>query len=498
MIALGHPARLALQAAEFLALYGVFGPFAAASPLLQLLLWAGSGLGLSFDSAEAAARIGAYAGGCAAAFALARKLRAEGAAAVWAAAAYCAAPSRLHALLQGGALNELLFWSLAPVCGLVCAGVWRKPAPMRFLAAAAAALVWGGARAWTASLWDLAALVELLLLAGAALYRPQRARRLAAALFSGSMLLLATAPRAPRPPEAGKGYRVAGADDLRVALNPVLAAAHEKALAVSSDGRAGEAILWARAMGARALWAPRRQRFAGLLETAAVSGDAALFDLGGPVAGDAVIVSRRLWEKLPAIRGVYDREALERYLAWADRPESLRVRSGGGRLSIRADLAEADAVLVRIPFAVGWELVAGEGRLAADPVGYTVFAPGADAPLGEMRIEIAPKRFWTGLPEPVPLHAEDFPVIAPGGLTHGAAMTPPPFAAGDAVSIFGGGFLPGDTSVRVDGRRVETLYVGAAQINIALPVPLAGGRHELTVESGGLRSLPRAFEARGR
>lgn len=498
MIPPAHPARLALQAAEFLARYGAFGPLETASPLLQLLLCAGqSVLGLDFASAETALRIGAYAGGCAAAFALARSVCADGAAAAWAAAAYGASPSRMHALLQGGAPNELLFWSLAPVCVLACRRFRRKPAPLRFLAAAAAALAWLGARAWTASLWDLAALVELLLLAGAVLYRPQRARRLAAALFAGSVLLLAAAPAPPRLPEAGNGARVAGADDLRVRMNPVLAAAHEKVLDVSSTERAGEAILWARAMGARALWAPRRQRFADLLEPAAVSGNAALFALGGPVAGDAVIVSRRLWAKLPAIRGVHDREALERYLAWADRPESLHVRSGSGRLSIRADLSAADVVLVRVPFAVGWELLSGAGLLLPDPVGYTVFAPEKEAS-GEMRIEIAPRGFRAALPPPAPLHAGDFPAVAPGGLVHGVALTPPPFAPGDAVTIFGGGFLPENTSVQVDGRRVETLYVGAAQINIALPAALAPGGHALTVESGGLRSLPRTFEVRGR
>ena len=42
MISLAHPARVALQSAEFLALYGVFGPFEFASPLLQILLRGGN------------------------------------------------------------------------------------------------------------------------------------------------------------------------------------------------------------------------------------------------------------------------------------------------------------------------------------------------------------------------------------------------------------------------------------------------------------------------
>ena len=244
-------------------------------------------------------------------------------------------------------------------------------------------------------------------------------------------------------------------------------------------------------MGAPVLWAPDRLRFADLLEPFAAG--SALFALGGPVPGDAAIVSRRLWEKLPAIRGVYDREALEQYLLWADRPESLHVRTTDRGLSIRADLSGADAVLVRVPFAAGWELLSGGGRLFPDPAGYTVFAPQAGAS-GEMQIEIAPKRFRAVLPQPAPLHAGDFPAIASGGLVHGVKLTPPPFDAGDIVSIFGSGFLAGNTFLRVDGEPVAALYVGAAQINFKLPETLAPGRHELIVESGGLRSFPRPVE----
>ncbi len=497
MIALGHPVRLALQSAEFLARYGAFGPFEIASPLLQLLLCAGhAGFGLDFASAETAVRLGAYAGGCAAACVLARSLCAAGGAAAWAAAAYCAAPSRMHALIQGGNPNELLFWSLAPVCALACDRFRRKPAPLRFSAAAAAALAWVCARAWSATLWDLVSAVELLVIAGALLYRPAQARRLAALpLLSAALAGAAAMTATPRPPAAANGSaRVAGLDDLRTRLNPALSAASAKVFAASSTERAAEAILWARAMGAPALWAPDRRRFADLLEPAA-GDDSSLFALGGPVPGDAALVSRRLWEKLPAIRGVYDREALERYLLWADRPESLRVRIAGGALSIRADLSGMDAVLVRVPFAVGWELLSGGGRLFPDPVGYTVFVP-RQGVSGETRIEIAPKRLRTVLPRPAPLHAGDFPAVAPGGLVHGVELTPPPFAAGDVVSIFGSGFLPDDTFVRIDGERAEALYVDAGQINFKLPAPLAPGNHELIVESGGLRSFPRSFKVR--
>ncbi len=497
MIPLSHPARPALQSAEFFALYGAFGPFEIASPLLQLLLCAGyAGLGLDLASAETAVRLGAYAGGCAAACALARSLCAGGGAAAWAAAAYCAAPSRMHALIQGGNSNELLFWSLAPVCALACDRFRRKPTPIRFSAAAVAALAWVCSRAWLATLWDLVSAAEILVIAGALLYRPSQARRLVALpLLSAALAGGAAMTPTPRPPAAANGCaRVAGLDDLRTQLNPVLSAASEKVFAASSIERAGEAILWARAMGAPALWAPDRRRFADLLEPAA-GDDSSLFALGGSVPGDAALVSRRLWENLPAIRGVYDREALEQYLLWADRPESLRVRIADGALSIRADLSVMDAVLVRAPFAVGWELLSGGGRLFPDPVGYTVFVPEADAS-GETRIEIAPKRFRAVLPQPAPLHEEDFPAVAPGGLVHGIELTPPPFAAGDIVSIFGSGFLPSDTFVRIDGKRVEALYVGAKQINFKLPAPLAPGRHELIVESGGLRSFPRPVEVR--
>ena len=493
MIPLSHPARLALQSAEFFARYGAFGPFEFASPLLQLLLCAAhNGLGLDFASAATAVRLAAYAGGCAAVCAAARRLRSGGGAAAWAVAAYCAAPSRMHALMQGGAANELLFWSLAPVCALACDNFRRKPAPLRFLAAAVAALAWVCARAWSATLWDLAAFVEFFVIAAVLLYRPLQARRLAALpLLSFALVCAAAMTPPPRPPAANGSVRVAGTDDLRTRLNPVLSVASEKVFSASSTERAGEAILWARAMGAPVLWAPDRLRFADLLEP--VAAGSALFALGGPVPGDAAIVSRRLWERLPAIRGVYDREALEQYLLWADRPESLHVRTTDRALSIRADLSDADAVLVRVPFAAGWELLSGSGRLFPDPVGYTVFAPQAGAS-GEMQIEIAPKRFRTVLPQPAPLHAGDFPAIASGGLVHGVKLTPPPFDAGDIVSIFGSGFLAGNTFLRVDGEPVAALYVGAAQINFKLPETLAPGRHELIVESGGLRSFPRSVE----
>ena len=395
--------------------------------------------------------------------------------------------------MQGGAANELLFWSLAPVCALACDNFRRKPAPLRFLAAAVAALAWVCARAWSATLWDLAAFVEFFVIAAVLLYRPLQARCLAALpLLSFALVCAAAMTPPPRPPAANGSVRVAGSDDLRTRLNPVLSAASEKVFSASSTERAGEAILWAQAMGAPVLWAPDRLRFADLLEP--VAAGSALFALGGPVPGDAAIVSRRLWERLPAIRGVYDREALEQYLLWADRPESLHVRTAYRGLSIRADLSGADAVLVRVPFAAGWELLSGGGRLFPDPRGLYGGSCRRQARPAKCKSRSRPSASGRYCRSPPRCTRGTSPRSLPAGLVHGVKLTPPPFDAGDIVSIFGSGFLAGNTFLRVDGEPVAALYVGAAQINFKLPETLAPGRHELIVESGGLRSFPRSVE----
>jgi len=246
-------------------------------------------------------------------------------------------------------------------------------------------------------------------------------------------------------------------------------------------------------MGTRAVW--RREQFqAGIFsEYFGAPRVQAALDRGGPIPGDAVLVSRHQWERLAPIRGLYDREALERYVAWATRPESLKVHVAEGVLFVQADLSSADVVLIRTPFDIGWALRSANGELARDPIGYTVFVP-AVGTLGMTAIELTPAGFRLALPAPAELHTKTFPAIKPDGLIHGTDQTPPPFHAGDVISIFGSEFLVADTKVWVGDQPVEVLWSGASQINVKLPSALATGKHELAVEGAGLRSFPRSFE----
>lgn len=496
MIPLAHPARVALQSAEFLATYGVFGPFEIASPLLQLLMSTGYlAVGLEFDSAETVVRICAYLAGCAAAYILAREIFPERKGLTLVSIAYCSSPSRLYSLYSGAAPNELLFWSLISVCGLAIYRSWKSSTWLHSVALTTAALVLVSARVWTLSVWDAVSLLELCVLAGVVFLWPKRVRGLIAFPLMGTLVLLFSigVSVTTLSPSGTAPSRAAGVENLETRLNAVLATVSGEVFQRPSKERIGDAILWARAMGTRAVWRREQFRAGTFFEYFGDVGIRAALDLGGPIPGDAVLVSRHQWERLAPIRGLYDREALERYIAWATRPESLSVDAADGVLSVQADLSSTDVVLIRTPFDIGWVLRSANGELTRDPIGYTVFVPAADT-LGVTAIELTPTGFRVALPAPAELHTETFPAIKPDGLIHGTGQTPPPFSAGDVISIFGSEFLVADTKVWVGDQPAEVLWSGRSQINAQLPSPLAAGKHELAVESAGLRSFPRSFE----
>lgn len=496
MIPLAHPARVALQSAQFLATYGVFGPFEIASPLLQLLLGAGHLIvGLEFDSAETVVRICAYVAGCVAVYILAREIFPEPKGLTLISIAYCASPSRLYSLYSGAAPNELLFWSLVPICGLAIYRSRKGSTWLRSVWLVTAALSLVSARAWTLSVWDAVSLLEFCLLAGVIFLWPKTVRGLIAFPIIGTLVLLVSvgvSATTLSPPTTAPS-RVAGVENLGSRLNPVLATVSGELFQHPSKEQIDAAILWARAMGTRAVW--RREQFGAstFLEKFGDRSMYAAFDLGGPIPGDAVLVSRHQWERLAPIRGLYDREALERYIAWATRPESLSIHEADGVLSVYADLSSTDVVLIRTPFDIGWVLRSANGELARDPIGYAVFVP-AVGTLGMTAIELTPSGIWLALPAPAELHTNTFPAIKPDGLIHGTYQTPSPFSGGDVISIFGSEFLVNDTKVWVGEQSAEVLWSGPSQINVKLPSALAAGEHDLAVESAGLRSFPRSFE----
>ncbi len=496
MIPPAHPARLALQSADFLATYGVFGPFEIASPLLQVALCAvGSVVGEDPATVALIVRICAYVVGCLGAFLLTRDIFPATNGLIWISFAYCASPSRLYSLDVGAALNELLFWSLVPICGLAIYSARQKSARFRAVSLASATLALVSARAWTLSVWDAVSLLEFCVLAGVVFLWPKRVRALIALPIMGALVLVVTAGDSATTlsPSSAAPSRVAGVENVRTRLNPVLATASSELFRTPSNERVDDAMLWARAMGTREVWARERFRGETLVEYLVDCVMRAAFDLGGPIPGDAVLVSRHQWQSLPPIRGLYDREALEHYIRWAARPESLNVREANGVLSIQADLSSTDVVLIRTPFDIGWALRSANGRLARDPIGYTVFIPAAGT-LGMTSIELTPTRLRLRLPAPAVLHTKTFPAIKPNGLIHGMDQTPPPFHAGDIISIFGSEFLADETRVWVGEQPAQVLWSGPSQINAKLPSQLAIGNHELVVETAGLRSFPRSFE----
>ena len=76
----------------------------------------------------------------------------------------------------------------------------------------------------------------------------------------------------------------------------------------------------------------------------------------------------------------------------------------------------------------------------------------------------------------------------------GVRHTPPPFAPGTIITIYGTDLAGG--RVLVAGRTAEVLYADERQINARLPGDLPSGAAELVVEADGQKSDPVTVEIR--
>ena len=102
--------------------------------------------------------------------------------------------------------------------------------------------------------------------------------------------------------------------------------------------------------------AERHGKLSRQLDCPASTEDACAFSLSQPAA-EAVIVSRLGLKTLRRIRGPLDAERLERYIAWAARPETLTLhRPRRGLLRLRADLGPDSVILLRHDFAGPWRV----------------------------------------------------------------------------------------------------------------------------------------------
>ncbi len=241
-----------------------------------------------------------------------------------------------------------------------------------------------------------------------------------------------------------------------------------------------QSCLWLIALGVPRLSIADGGKYAALLETEQQD-PAGWRVYTTPVRNPAaaVLVSRYHWARLPRLRSLYDRRALEAYVTWANRPEAAGFRWTSRRTAeVRADLGPDDLILVR-RFADGWTAPVPHYR---DPIGYLVLDPGRT---GWVTVTLTAPVF-----EPVPLAFPETgaPYVNPGGVVA---------FPGGIVTIYGhdlGG--PGGTRVYAGGRPAEVLWAGEYQVNARLPRGLPPGPVPLVVEYEGGRSAAYRLEPR--
>ncbi|HZS50951.1 MAG TPA: hypothetical protein VFA54_08840 [Bryobacterales bacterium] len=285
--------------------------------------------------------------------------------------------------------------------------------------------------------------------------------------------------------------------------NPVRRQAEQLIL---SPNRPMDSILWMQALGIRRLAGPWGAKYDALL-ACEEAGKAGCLFYATPLrrAAQALLVSRYQWRRLPALRSLYDRAALNAYVNWSNRPEAAGWRwTRSGTAEIRASLGPDDMILVRQNADGGWTASADTGPVALfrDPIGYLVLDPGRPGPIFIQLARRTQIRSSFSHP-PRRLPARIIPAIDPDGIIDGVAHTPPPVAPGSVISIFGSdlngaGSRLGSTRVLVSGRPAEVLYAGDNQINARLPADLPSGRAEIIVETAEGRSDPATLEIQGR
>ena len=502
-------AQIPIQAAEFVRRFGAVVPYDVCPPLLPLLIAMLGLVGVPETAGYVVIVLAAWAGGCVAVYALVLRFRPVAVAGA-AALLYVLAPSRLPpASLESGLL--VVFWSLVPVLLITLDRLRRKPRPRNAAAAiGAAALLWA-AHPSIVSPYDLIALGELAVVLAVCLSPGVIPRRVALVGFLAAGIWVSFVgwpAHSPLPSGllqdnglAPGGRSVFGAVSLETEMNPIRAQA---AAVISSPGRLDESLLWLRAMAVEFLVSDDRQKFSGALDRLAEQDGWSVYGLPDPNPAPAVLVSRHLWKSLPPIRGLSDIEGLNRYVSWAGRPERAGFRRvADSALEVWADLGPLDLFLVRRNCRPGWRAylegaTPRELPIECDPLGFMVLDAGGEGPT-RLRLEFQPswarRLFPHALPRR-PLPRGEFPRISPGGVLEAVGFAPGPFPAGASLSVFGHGFVPGNTRVLFGETPGEVLWVGPQQINVRLPGDAAPGPLNMVVESAGRRSFPEGIEVR--
>jgi len=266
--------------------------------------------------------------------------------------------------------------------------------------------------------------------------------------------------------------------------------------------RPRESVLWLEALGVRHIVSNQGAKYGPLLD-AEYEDDAGYRVYRVPVnrPAEALLVSREEWRRLPAFRSLYDRAALSAYVQWANRPEAAGVRRlQNGSMEIHADLGPNDVILLRQSRPGKWVATAGSRPVSVvrDPIGNLVLDPGISGPV-VMQLAHQSTVF-----DPLPFAAKQddkllpvlaIPSIDSGGIIDGVSHTPPPVAPAGIISIFGSDFAAaGPMRVLVNGRPMEVLFAGTAQINARLPGDLPPGPVEIVVETPQGRSDPALLE----
>jgi hypothetical protein len=412
----------------------------------------------------------------------------------WQAAAVSALlPSRFLALFVAGEPQTVLFWSIVPVVGLAGTWLYEQPGWRSGIVAVLALAGLIGCRSLRVTPIDLLAAAELAALAALIWTNKRRHRQRAALAGLGALVgLFATTSAASPPRHQGRTIE-------SLALDLQLDARRRAAAAlIASDSYPEETLLWLRALAVESVTAPIDGKLANLLDCLEIVGDNCRFGLTQNTA-DAVIVSHSGLAELRPVRGPLDVERLERYVAWAGRPESLHVRRPiPGRLQIRADVGPNAAILLRRHFSADWRVYPASIKLRPDPLGYLVLDP-AEAPDGPLEITLdsaalLPSLLWPPPLDKQPIDFAEMPSLHPEGVVNGSTLSGPPFKPRAVLSLFGNRFSPNGNSVAIGGLPAELLFESPTQLNIRLPDLLPAGIHDLTVTSNNRTTEPYPVE----
>lgn len=175
----------------------------------------------------------------------------------------------------------------------------------------------------------------------------------------------------------------------------------------------------------------------------------------------ALIVSRRQFQRLRALRSWQDFSALRDYVEWADRAEA----AGFDGREVVTDVSANDLVLLRVPYAS----VRASVKVRRDPLGYAVLDPGR---VGAARILVTITPSRASIPDlPAGLPSAPVPMINMA------------VREGSIVAVYGQALA--GRRVRVFSRQGEGQIVYSAPNQINARVPSVDG---VMVEVDGMRS----------